>query len=174
MEEKGKNIFDEIISSAKAFVEKHKGAWDHAKWEDFLSETKKKGVLLTEEMSHTIGTILESFKKLYVAHPTEEKEAEEKKPEEKAAYLQQLEDQLKQWDVKIDILHADYDKVKEEHKEQYKKDLNEVLTLYKEAEKMLEKLRESGEEEWEELKDGADKAWSDLESALEKALSFEP
>ena len=81
---------------------------------------------------------------------------------------------MKQWDARIDILQADADKVKEEHREHYKKDVDEILSLKKEAKKVLQKLKKTGDDEWEELKDGADKAWKDLEGAIEKALSFEP
>ena len=211
-EKKGKSLFDEVISSSKDFVEKQKGVWDHARWEGLLSDIQKKGVSVTEEVSKTVGSILESIKKLYTLFPKTEavkeeeeaasKKAEEKAPEEKKAveskpkkasaakkpkapaketeksskenYVEKLEDELKQWEAKIDILQADADKVKEEHKEQYKKDIDEILSLKKEAKKILQKLKKMSDDEWEELKEGADKAWKDLESAIEKALSFEP
>jgi chromosome segregation ATPase len=215
MKEKGKSLFDDVLNSAKEFVEKHKGTWDHAKWESFLSDIKKKGVSVTEDMSNTVGSVLESIKKLYTSFPkteaakevkkeeeaapqkAEKKEPEEKKPVTskpkkapaakkpkapaketgkitKESYVKKLEDELKQWEAKIDIIQADVDKVKEEHKEQYKKDIDEILSLKKEAKNVLQKLKKTSDDEWEELKDGADKAWGDLETAIEKVLSFEP
>ncbi len=58
-------IFDDLIKRASEFVEKQKGAWDHSKWQDFLSDAQKKGVKLTEEMQNNIGQLLESIKKFY-------------------------------------------------------------------------------------------------------------
>ena len=49
MKEKSKGFFDDILNTAKEFVERHKGAWDHAKWEGLLSDIQKKGVSVTEE-----------------------------------------------------------------------------------------------------------------------------
>jgi chromatin segregation and condensation protein Rec8/ScpA/Scc1 (kleisin family) len=216
MKEKSKGFFDDILNTAKEFVEKHKGTWDHAKWEGLLSDIQKKGISVTEEISSTVGSVLESLKKLYTLFPKTEavkegkkeeeeaapKEAEEKAPEEKKAVesklkkapaamkpkapaketekgtketcLKKLEDELKQWEAKIDIIQADADKVKEEHKAQYKKDVDEILSLKKEANNMLQKLKKTSDDEWEELKEGVDKAWRDFESAIEKALFFEP
>ena len=215
MKEKGKSLFDDVLSSSRDFVERHKGAWDHSKWEGLLKDIQKKGVSVTDEVSTTVGSVVESLKKLYTLFPkteaakevkkeeeaapqkAEKKEPEEKKPVKskpkktpaakkpkapaketdksaKETYVKKLEDELKQWDARIDILQADADKVKEEHREHYKKDVDEILSLKKEAKKVLQKLKKTGDEEWEELKDGADKAWKDLEGAIEKALSFEP
>jgi hypothetical protein len=63
-------------------VERHKGAWDHTKWESFLSDVKKKGVPVTEEVSNTIGSVLESLKKLHTLLPKTEAAQESKKEEE--------------------------------------------------------------------------------------------
>ncbi len=43
-------IFDDLIKRASEFVEKQKGAWDHSKWQEFLSDAQKKGVKLTEDI----------------------------------------------------------------------------------------------------------------------------
>jgi hypothetical protein len=74
--------FNEIINNAKSFVEKQKGVWDHTRWESFISEIQKKGIVVTEETSTLIGSLLESFKKFYIFSPkTEEKKGETKKSE---------------------------------------------------------------------------------------------
>ncbi len=210
-------LFNEITSSAKNFVEKQKGVWDHAKWEEFLSDIQKKGMSLTEESKKTIGSILESLKKFYQPSPkkkalTEEKKEEvkeekkeeakkiekqeeaplkkEKKKEEKKVakkpkktkkaveaevsekekILTTLEDELGQWKEKIDILKAKEEKVKEEHKAEYEKHLNDVLLKEKEAEDMFKRLKSAGDKEWEEVKEGVDKAWKELEDAINRAL----
>lgn len=69
MNKKSSNPFDEIITAAKNFVEKQKGMWDHTRWENFISEVRKKGVSVTEETSKLIGSMLESLKKLYASGP---------------------------------------------------------------------------------------------------------
>lgn len=80
MSKKSSNPFDEIITTAKNFVEKQKGMWDHDRWENFISEVQKKGISITEETSKLIGSMLESLKKLYVSqHRTGEVEEEDKK-----------------------------------------------------------------------------------------------
>lgn len=91
--------------------------------------------------------------------------------EEKKAYLKKLEDELGIWDAKIDILEANFDKVKEEHKELYRRDLNEIIDLRDEAKREILRLRETSSEEWKLLKEGADKLWLELEYEIEKALA---
>jgi hypothetical protein len=68
---KEKNTFDDLMASAKNFVEKQKGVWDHTHWENFLKDMQKKGLALTEETSQAIGGLLESLKKIYSMHPEE-------------------------------------------------------------------------------------------------------
>ena len=63
----GTSLFDEIITSAKQFVEEQKGKWDHTQWESFLSDLQDKGVSITEEIKNSIGDILESLKGLYTS-----------------------------------------------------------------------------------------------------------
>ena len=91
---------DEVISNAKEFVEKQKGKWDHTKWEGFLADIQKKGVSLTDDVSSTIGSILESLKKFYTVLPEslkgeeKPKEEDEQQPvkEAKAAEITQQEE----------------------------------------------------------------------------------
>jgi hypothetical protein len=66
---KGSDLFADVVSNAKEFVEKQKGKWDHTKWEGFLSDVQKKGVTLTDDMTNALGSVLESLKKLYPKSP---------------------------------------------------------------------------------------------------------
>lgn len=77
MKGKGSNLFEEIVSSAKDFVEKQKGRWDHTRWEGFLKDIQKKGVSLTDDLSNTLGSILESLKKFYTILPESLRKGEE-------------------------------------------------------------------------------------------------
>ena len=76
MGKKSSNLFDEVITNAKNFVEKQKGKWDHSLWENFLKDIQKKGVSLTEETSGLIGSVLESLKKIYNFSPKTQEEQE--------------------------------------------------------------------------------------------------
>ncbi len=58
-------IFNDLIKRASDFVEKQKGVWDHSKWQGFLSDTKEKGIKLTEDTQNSMGSVLESIKKFY-------------------------------------------------------------------------------------------------------------
>ena len=69
MSKKSSNPFNEVITTAKNFVEKQKGIWDHTRWENFISDVQKKGVAITKETSNLIGSVFESLKKLYIFSP---------------------------------------------------------------------------------------------------------
>ncbi len=58
-------LFDDLIKKSSEFVEKQKGIWDHTAWTNFISDSQKKGVKLTEDMQNYLGTVLESMKKFY-------------------------------------------------------------------------------------------------------------
>ena len=60
-------LFDDIASYGMNFVERQRGIWDHEKWEHFLVEVQKKGILITEEAGNSLGNMLESFKRFYMA-----------------------------------------------------------------------------------------------------------
>ena len=65
--------FDEITNSAKGFVEKQKGMWDNAVWENYLSDLKKKGDKLTAEATALVGSTVESIKNLYTKFEVEKR-----------------------------------------------------------------------------------------------------
>jgi len=58
-------IFDDLIKRASQFVEKQKGVWDHAKWQELLTDIQKRGIKFTEETQNYLGLVLESLKKFY-------------------------------------------------------------------------------------------------------------
>jgi len=73
MDKKILGSFDEIINSAKSFVEKQKGMWDHKVWENYLAELKKKGETMTVDASELVGSTVESIKNLYRQFEIEQK-----------------------------------------------------------------------------------------------------
>ncbi len=65
MAEKVAGGFDVLIDLARKFVEAQKGTWEHAAWEDFLSDVQKKGYELSDDMKTYLGSVLEGMKKVY-------------------------------------------------------------------------------------------------------------
>lgn len=57
--------YKDLIKKAAQFVEKQKGAWDHSRWQAFLSDTEKIGGTMNEEMQRYLGAVTESMKKFY-------------------------------------------------------------------------------------------------------------
>ncbi len=69
--------FSKIITSAREFIEKQKGQWDHFKWQGFLDDVQNKGIDLTKEMQDYLGLVLESMNKFYSSLPLTAKEVKE-------------------------------------------------------------------------------------------------
>ena len=67
MEKEVRGGFDILIDCAGRFVESQKGLWDHTAWLDFLIDSQKKAVLLSDNMKLVLGFVLESMKKFYNA-----------------------------------------------------------------------------------------------------------
>ncbi len=65
MAKKAMKVFDVLIEVSDKFVEGQKGGWDHDAWLDFLSDVREKGIELSDEMKDSVGSVLESMKKVY-------------------------------------------------------------------------------------------------------------
>jgi len=89
----------------------------------------------------------------------------------KKAYVEKIEDQLKDWSSQIDILKAKAEKSKAEVKIKYLEQIEELRKKQKTARQKLQKLKGSGEEAWGELKVGLDKALEDLKEAFDRSKS---
>jgi len=59
--------FEELTRLASDFVTAQKGLWDHAAWTDFLSNVRKKGFDISDEMKTNLGELLEAMKGFYSA-----------------------------------------------------------------------------------------------------------
>jgi nucleotide-binding universal stress UspA family protein len=89
----------------------------------------------------------------------------------KNAYVEKIEDQLKDWSHQIDILKAKAEKSKAEVKIKYLEEVEELRKKQKTARQKLRELKGSGEEAWGELKVGLDKALEDLKEAFDRSKS---
>ncbi len=67
MAEKVMGGFDALIDLARKFVETQKGVWEHADWLHFLSDARKRGFELTDDMESYLGSVMEAMKKVYEA-----------------------------------------------------------------------------------------------------------
>ena len=77
--------------------------------------------------------------------------------------------QLAEWDAKVKILQAKYDKASADTAIEYEKKLEEKKKKRAEAESKLAELENAGCEAWQELKEGAENAWQSLADAVKSA-----
>jgi uncharacterized coiled-coil DUF342 family protein len=90
--------------------------------------------------------------------------------EEKQAYQEKMQAQLKDWAAKIDALIAKAEKAGAEKKVEYQEQIQRLQAKKKDAEAKLQELRTAGEETWGEVKEALEKISVDLRSALNKFL----
>ncbi len=60
-------IFNDLIGLSGKFVDSQKGGWDQKAWESFLSDVQKQGLDMRDEMQSSLGSVLESMKKVYTS-----------------------------------------------------------------------------------------------------------
>lgn len=102
---------------------------------------------------------------------SEKKEISLTEAQEKKAYQEKIEAQLKEWGAKIDELKAKAEKSKAELKTKYEKQIEDLRTKQEVAQRKLRELRESGEEAWEGLKTGLEKGLGELKDAFDRTIS---
>jgi hypothetical protein len=91
--------------------------------------------------------------------------------ENKEAYREKLEAQMREWSAKIDLLKARADQAEAEAKIEYR---NRIEDLRKKREVLQEKLSElqkASDAAWKDIKTGAERAAADLRDALQSAFS---
>lgn len=89
----------------------------------------------------------------------------------KQAYQQKMEAQLKEWGAKIDELKAKSEKASAETKIQYQEQVQNLTNKKESAQQKLGELKNASEGAWESLTSGIDSAWKDLKSSLDQAMS---
>ena len=84
------------------------------------------------------------------------------------SHVVDLEAQLKRWGAKLDELVAKVDEVEAVSRTDRRRQLNDLRTKHKAAQKRLKRLKASGSGKWEIFKVDVDGAWTRFELALKK------
>ncbi|RJP65891.1 MAG: coiled coil domain-containing protein [Candidatus Abyssobacteria bacterium SURF_17] len=100
---------------------------------------------------------------------TQEQKTQES--QERKAYREKMEAQLKEWSAKIDLLKAKADKAGAEAKIEYHQRINELRQKKEIMRGRLEELKEASGEAWDSLKSGVQKARDDLKKGVESAIA---
>ena len=100
-----------------------------------------------------------------------EAETPEEKSEKRKTYQEKVEDQLKEWGVKIDELMAKAETSKAEIKIKYLEQVEELKSKQGALKQRLGELKESGDEAWEDFKDGLEDALDEMKKALKRGAS---
>ena len=90
--------------------------------------------------------------------------------DEKKAYQEKMQTQLREWAAKIDALIAKAANAGGEKKAEYQEQIQKLQAKKKVAEEKLQELRAAGEDTWVEVKEALDKISVDLRGALNKLL----
>jgi hypothetical protein len=87
------------------------------------------------------------------------------------AYEEKLDAQLKEWNAEIALLKAKAENAKADAKMDYYKIINALEHKQEEAKTKLQELKTAGDEAWEGVKGGAEKVWAEVKSAYHDAAS---
>ncbi len=89
----------------------------------------------------------------------------------KKDYLHKLEEELREWDDKINKLEDRIEKATPEDKVEYIDHFERLKTKQKLARKKHEELEQAHESVWEGLRDGIDSIFDDMVSYTESIMS---
>jgi hypothetical protein len=91
--------------------------------------------------------------------------------DERKAYEEKLDAQLKEWSAQIALLRAKADKAKAEVKVEYYKMIETLQGKQETARMKLEELRTAGDDRWEDYKTGGEETWAEIKAAFQEAVS---
>jgi hypothetical protein len=91
--------------------------------------------------------------------------------EDKKSYLQNLVDQLHQWDVEIDELSARAGKAKAEAKTEHLNGKNDLRAKKEAAQSQMKQLQAARDDAWDDMKAGVEKSWMELTGAFASAFA---
>jgi len=86
----------------------------------------------------------------------------------KQAFLQKLETQIQEWDVKLADLKAKAQEATTEVRADYEKQLETLTEKRDIAQVKIQELRLRAGDVWEDLKSGTEKAWDEMQKALDR------
>ena len=92
---------------------------------------------------------------------------------EKEEFQKRIEDDLQEWESRMDILRAKAEKAKEDiaGPTEYDRKLEEMSRRKDEAYQKYEEFVEAGEERWQALVDGIENAVEEFKKSVDNALS---
>ena len=91
--------------------------------------------------------------------------------DERKAYEEKLDAQLKEWSAQIALLRAKADKAKTEVKVEYYKIIETLQGKQETARMKLEELRTAGDDRWEDYKTDGEETWAEIKAAFQEAVS---
>ena len=91
--------------------------------------------------------------------------------ENKEAYRDKLEAQMREWSAKIDLLKARADQAEAEAKIEYNKRIEDLRQKKEALKAKLDELRNASDAAWQDIKAGTERAAADLKDAVQSALS---
>ena len=91
--------------------------------------------------------------------------------DERKAYEEKLDAQLKEWSAQIALLRAKADKAKAEVKVEYYKMIETLQGKQETARMKLEELRTAGDDRWEDYKTDGEETWAEIKAAFQEAVS---
>ena len=86
-------------------------------------------------------------------------------------YTRRLEQQLKDWDARLDILKEKAAQSGEEVRQKFEAQRVHLLELREDAQQKLAQMKEQGEAAWLGMKDSTEAAWEKLADQFEKITS---
>jgi len=135
------------------------------------SQIKETGSEAWEELKVGLSELWSSFDRAFSKFWEKKEEAAEDLTEKKRSYERRIEAELHEWATKIDVLKAKAEASKDEAKNIYIKQIEDLKSKQELAVQKLHQLRESGADAWEDVKNGLDEALIDLGKAIKDALS---
>jgi ABC-type multidrug transport system fused ATPase/permease subunit len=84
-------------------------------------------------------------------------------------YIRKMQLILDEWDAELDRLEAQAGELKEEAREECRRQIDELKAKKAQARAKLEELRREGGEAWDDLKAGLESAWDSIGRALMSA-----
>ncbi len=95
----------------------------------------------------------------------------EKRLEDKNAFREKLEAQLKEWNAKIELLKSKAENARADARIEYSEDMEKLKARRDALKSKLAQLQSAGGEALESARKGAEKAAADLKNALDRAMS---
>ncbi len=91
--------------------------------------------------------------------------------EKRNAYMEKLDENFKQFNMKLDKIKAKASEVQDEVKTEYHSQVKDLETKRDNFAIKFGQLKESTGQAWDDLKVGTERTWSELEHTIDKAIT---